>query len=234
MRLGPKILLAVGVLATVVAVGFWLARHFVEPSVPVTDSAPEVDMAANPPRSSSTPGDTPASPPAGNRKPHRPSEPATGPDPVPTGAGNPILLTDWENRIDDLLRLESEPAAAGKRLLELLPQLPADGRVEALEHATNLIGDEDYAPLGRLFTDPKTSEEELEILMRDVLNRSNELKLPLLLQAARTSGHLKATESREILEVFLGEDYGEDWTTWQAKVTEFIKENPEPSTADNP
>jgi hypothetical protein len=234
MRLGPKILLAVGVLATVVAVGFWLARHFVEPSVPMTDAAPEVDIAAKPPRSSSTPGDTPASPPAGSRKSYRPAELATGPDPIQSAVGTPPLLAEWENRIDDILRLESEPSTAGKRLMELLPQLPADGRVEALEHAANLIGDEDYAPLGRLLSDPKTSEEELEILMRDVLNRSNELKLPLLLQVARTSGHLKATESREILEVFLGEDYGDDWTTWQAKVTEFIKENPEPSAADHP
>jgi hypothetical protein len=104
-----------------------------------------------------------------------------------------------------------------------------DGRVEALQHAVNLLADEDYAPMGQMLGDPKIPEDEVEILMRDVLNRPDALKLPLLLQVARTGGHVKAGEAREILEVLLGESYGDDWDKWQAGVDELLKERPEVS-----
>ena len=142
-------------------------------------------------------------------------------------------MTDWENKVDDVLGLNAEPSEVGKKLIEMLPQLPADGRIEVLQHAVNLLADADYAPMGKMLSDPKISEEEVEILMRDALNRSNAIKLPLLLQVARTTGHIKAGEAREILEVFLGEDFGDEWDKWQSKVDEFLKENSDLSATDN-
>ena len=143
-------------------------------------------------------------------------------------------MTDWEDRMDEVLRLNIEPAEVGKKLMEMLPQMPHDGRVEALQHAANLVSDEAYTPLGKMLTDPKTSEDEIEILIRDVLNRSNTIKLPLLLEVARSTGHRKAGEAREILEVFLGEDFGDNWDSWQSKVDEFLKENPDLSATGEP
>ncbi len=61
----------------------------------------------------------------------------------------------------------------------------------------------------------------------DVLNRPNSVKLPLLLDLARDPQHPKASEAKDILELFLEEDYGNDWTKWQAKLDQWLKDNPD-------
>ena len=234
MRLSSKILLAVGLTATVVAVGFWLARIFVQTPATTAESAPEFDTHSVPVNTRSTPEKTTRPSNVAAVEPVSPAETVAGQSPIETVSGGTNLITDWENRVDEVLRLDVAPAEAGKKLLEMLPQMPADGRIEALQHAANLLSDEDYAPMGKMFSDPKTPAEEVEILMADVLNRPNSIKLPLLLEVARTTGHLKAGEAREILEVFLGESYDNDWDKWQAKVNEYLTENPDVSVTGNP
>ena len=83
------------------------------------------------------------------------------------------------------------------------------------------------APLGKLLTDSKLPEEVLDVLIVDVLNRPNSLKLPLLLEVARDTQHPKAAEAKDLLELYLEEDYGSDWNKWQAKMEQWLKENPD-------
>jgi hypothetical protein len=226
MRFGPKILLAVGLIATVTAVGFWLARVFQTPGE-LVQAAPEMGTEATPLSSPAGPERTGKPAQAGQQTESSPVTPAAELTITAQPAAGTNLLPDWQDKVDEVLRLDAQPSEVGKKFLEMLPQLPAEGRVEALQHAVNLLADADYEPIGKMFTDPKVTEDEIEILIRDVLNRSNAIKLPLLLQVARTPGHIKAGESREILEVFLGEDYGQDWDKWQSKLDEFLKENSE-------
>jgi hypothetical protein len=49
----------------------------------------------------------------------------------------------------------------------------------------------------------------------------------LLLDIARNPEHRKASEAKEILELYLEEDYGTNWSVWQQKMTEWLKENPD-------
>jgi hypothetical protein len=72
-----------------------------------------------------------------------------------------------------------------------------------------------------------TPEAVLDVLMTDVLNRPNPVKLGTLLEVARTPNHPKAEEARDVLEVYVDENFGEDWAAWQAAVEKWIKENPE-------
>ena len=65
------------------------------------------------------------------------------------------------------------------------------------------------------------------MLIVDVLNRPNTLKLPLLLELARDAQHPKAAEAKDLLELYLEEDYGSDWNKWQAKMEQWLKENPD-------
>ena len=37
----------------------------------------------------------------------------------------------------------------------------------------------------------------------------------------------KAREAKDLLELFLEEDYGADWTKWQTKMDEWLKANPD-------
>jgi len=145
-------------------------------------------------------------------------------------AGAPVsanLITNWEDKVDQILGAEGETAAKAKQMLEMFRLLPEDGQVEVARHLSNLVADEDYAPMRQLLTDPQLPETVLDTLMADVLNRRNSLKLPALLEVARTAQHPKAANAQEVLGFFLETDYGEDWAKWDEKVQEWLKENPD-------
>jgi RecJ-like exonuclease len=90
-----------------------------------------------------------------------------------------------------------------------------------------LLPNEEYAPLGRYLADPKTPAGVLAVLMADVLNRPNALKLPLLLEVARNPDHAKAADAKNVLELYFEHDYGADWNAWQARMQDWLKNNPD-------
>jgi len=137
------------------------------------------------------------------------------------------LITDWEDKIDEILTSDGEDSDKTKKMIEMFPRLPEDGQAEVAQHLSNLVADENYAPLGKFLKDPKLPEAVLDVLLADLLNRPNSVKLPLLLDVAREPQHAKATEAKDLLELFLEEDYGTDWPKWQAKMEEWLKENPD-------
>jgi hypothetical protein len=147
--------------------------------------------------------------------------PAGTPAPVPT------TIEEWEQRIDDVLTTAGDETQKAKQLLAFFPNLPEDGQVEAAQHISNLLPDEEYALLAPALINPQTPEEVLDVLMTDVLNRPNDLKLGTLLEVARTPNHPKAEEARDVLEVYVDENYGDDWAAWDSAVKKWLKENPE-------
>jgi len=136
-------------------------------------------------------------------------------------------MADWESRLDDILGSDSDETQKAKQMLAIFPRLPEEGQVEAAQHLSNLLADAEYAPLGKFLKDSKLPEPVLDVLIVDVLNRPNGLKLPLLLEVAREPQHPKAAEAKDLLELYLEEDYGTDWNKWQAKLEQWIKDNPD-------
>src|ERR1051325_4220705 len=146
----------------------------------------------------------------------------------PPPASNPTnVIADWEDKIDQILQAEGPETEKAKAMLQMFPRLPPDGQVEVAQHLSNLVSDEDYASLGKLLTDDKLPEPVLDVLMADVLNRPNSKKLPLLLEVAKDQKHPKAAEARDLLELFLEENYGTNWNQWQTKMEQWLKENPD-------
>jgi len=121
----------------------------------------------------------------------------------------------------------SEPGVKAKQLLELLPRIPEAGQAETAQHIANLLADEDYPAFGAWFTNTNTAVAVQEVVLADLLNRPNAIKLPLLLEAVRTPQHAKATEARELLELYLEKDYGSDWEAWQKALEDWLRENPD-------
>ncbi len=144
---------------------------------------------------------------------------------VPAAATNPT--TNWEDRVDAILDSPSEVNEKAKQMLELLPHLPEAGQVETAQHVANLLADEDYAKFGAYLTNTTTSINVQDIVLADVLNRPNQIKLPLLLETARNPANAKATEAREMLALYLEEDYGDDWQKWATEMEKWLKENPD-------
>ena len=137
------------------------------------------------------------------------------------------LIAGWQDKVDDLLGSTNSDHDKAKQMLEMFPQLPADGQEEVARHLSNLVADQDYGAMRAYLTNASLPEAVLEVLFGDALNRPNGLKLPALLDVARTPEHPEATEARDVLQLFLEEDYANDWDKWHAKMDEWLKANPD-------
>jgi hypothetical protein len=135
--------------------------------------------------------------------------------------------TNWEEKIDDIVGSDDPDTNKVQKLYALFPKLPPDGQEEAAQHLSNLVDDEDYAPLGEMLKNDKLPEGVLDELLADLLNRPNSLKLPLLLDLAGNPNHVKHDESKDLLELYLGEDYGDDWNSWKTHMTNWLQQNPD-------
>jgi hypothetical protein len=134
---------------------------------------------------------------------------------------------DWEEKIDDIVGGDDPDTNKVAKLYALFPSLPPDGQEEAAQHLSNLVDDEDYKPLGEMLKNDKLPEGVLDELLADALNRPNNLKLPLLLAVASDANHAKHEEAKDLLELYLGDDYGTDWNTWGQHMTNWLQQNPE-------
>ena len=152
------------------------------------------------------------------------------PDPPPIRAGrfNPTVMSaphsllSWKESVENVLNSESEDKEKCRRLLELFPNLPQDGQIAAAEHLSILLPNQEYAALGQYLTNATTPEPVLGVLLAGLLNRPDTLKLPYLLEVARDGQNPKAGEAQGLLQALLDENFGNDWTRWQAKVDQWV------------
>jgi hypothetical protein len=143
-----------------------------------------------------------------------------------TPKGMPGVIADWDDKINDILGPEGDEKDKANKLIELFPHLPPEGQEEVAHHLSNLVADEDYA-LSNFVTNSALPEAVLDVFVEDVFNRPNAIKLPLLLDIAQDPQHPRAGEAKDVLELFLEEDFGSDWTKWHAKMEQWLKDNPD-------
>lgn len=214
-----KVLAAVAAIAGAVLVGLMLARPVGKgwgntsqppPAAPDSQIAPETDRLPS------------SQPPPQLPLPAASIEKTSLPD-----AGSAILITNWEDKLDETLASEAATDAKARQMLEMFPRLPEAGQIEVAKHLSNLVSDQDYGQLSQLLANPRLPQEALDTLMADALNRPNSLKLPALLEVARTPQHPKAGDAKEVLGFFLEADYGDDWPKWQDQVQAWLKDNPD-------
>jgi hypothetical protein len=224
----PKIVTWIAVLAAVVGLGLgigWLAtrstplpptQNTVESSAPNVGNKPEPRVSE--PRHTVRPVERPAQVAASEET------PTAEPDPMPA-----TISTNWEDRLDEILGSEDDDTNKVQQLFAMFPTLPAEGQDEIARHLSNLVEDENYSQLGQLAIDPKLPSEVLDTLLADLLNRPNATKLPAFLDIAFTPDHPKAEEAKELLELYLEPEEGmaQDKATWQKKLNEWLKENPD-------
>jgi hypothetical protein len=150
---------------------------------------------------------------------------ATNGNPMPPPT--PGLITDWEEKVDGIISPEGDEKEKAKKLIDIFSHLPPEGQEEVAHHLSNLVADEDYAPLSNFVTNSALPEAVLDVFVEDVFNRPNSIKLPLLLDIAQDPQHPRSAEAKDVLELFLEEDFGSDWTKWQAKMEQWLKDNPD-------
>ncbi|HXG48610.1 MAG TPA: hypothetical protein VNO52_13365 [Methylomirabilota bacterium] len=226
-----KVSAAAALVAAVVIVGFksgWFGE----------DAPPPAAVSEDTPADTTT-GATPGRPerfaplrPRGEGPPSAVSTPAPSVPrpslPKPTEVPRPEMPGPARfNSVDDVLASSLDDTQKVAQILALLPRLSAEDQEEAIQHASNLVSDEAYEPLGKMLIDTSLSEGVLDALLTDVLNRSDSLKLPMLLKVARQPNHPLASDAKDVLEVYLEKDYGNDWAATEAAIAQWLKENAE-------
>lgn len=225
-----KILMAVIVVVAVIGIGVGVGLLAARPG-----KAPPLVATQD-----STPHNTPAPMPPANPAPIVIQHPQVTPQPAPiqpvpvvqsNAVAQPATNTDteaeWEDKIDNIIGSDNSDSNKVNQLFALFPTLPPDGQEEVVQHLSNLVDDENYAQLGELLKNDKLPEGVLDELLADALNRPNNLKLPLLLDVASDPNNAKSSEAKDLLELYLGEDYGNDWNTWGTQMTNWLQKNPD-------
>ena len=213
MSKSSKLLIAVLAIAAVVLVGIVVSNRPVEaPAADAQESASE---------------ETNGSPFFSKGAPQLPSQIESNEGPTEMSAAATNLMSGREDKVDEILGSGVPEADKAKRMIELFPTLPPNGQEEVARHLTNLLPDQDYGLLRTYLTNASLPENVLDVLLGDVLNRPNRVKLPALLEVSRDTQHPKAAEAKDFLQLFLEQDYGSDWDKWQAGVEQWLKAHPD-------
>jgi hypothetical protein len=192
----------------------WLLS--VSPTAPVPAAA---DSTVAPPPPQATPA---------NRVPRpQPTPPpetmAATPPPESAAPASPArTIAQWEYQIDQILRANASEAQTARVLMNLLPTLPEEGQVEAANHITNLIEDQQFKEVMPLVVNPHLPEDVLDVFMTDLMNRDDSTKLRAFVEIAKVPNHPLREEALSDLEIFLDHDYGNDWAQWNAAIDRYL------------
>jgi hypothetical protein len=135
---------------------------------------------------------------------------------------------NWKTGVNDVFSSGGTTAEQAKSLLAQFPNLPPAGQYEVAHHICNLLPDDAYGPWAGYLTNAATAPEVLTVIYADLMQRPNSLKLPLLLQLARTPSHPRSGDAAQLLRNTLGADYGSDWATWRVRLQAWLQAHPDP------
>lgn len=205
------------IILAVVGAALWVLQ-----STPPVPALPEIAVAAPAPLAG--PAELPPRSPSRNTP--TASEPVVAPPAAPPRPAAP--LADWEVKIDSVLRAnpdnsDAANSATAQMLINLLPTLPPEGQSEAAQHVSNLLADKDYNKVLPIIKNPTMTEDVLDVLVTDLMNRDDIVKLPTLLEIAKIPNHPHREEAATDLQIFLDEDYGNDWAKWDAAMKAYLK-----------
>lgn len=174
----------------------------VEPSVPsaVPARAPSVDFGRMPPDHGTWASVSPRT---------------TGPPVIPQ---DEPPAAPWETAINRLLDSQDENDKVAAALAAMLPTLPPEGKLEAVQHMVTLLYDEQYHLAIQLLLDPALHPDLREVVFMDILDRPHKVQLPVLLALLGTPGHPLHGETRRVLQEVVGIDFGSDPAAWNAAV----------------
>jgi hypothetical protein len=177
-----------------------------------------------PPATKPSPLLLPVAPPvAETLHPANPQSPTPSPEPTPPDPASAA----WEQELDNILLSNDDDNTKADRILALIPTAPADAQVELSQHLVNMVRDDHYDGAAQLLTNATTSPAVSSVLMNDLLNRNNTLKLPMLLAVARDDDHPLKDQAREMLELLIQEDDGNNWDQWSASIDTWLQNNPQ-------
>jgi len=138
-----------------------------------------------------------------------------------------IAVTNWPVQLGAVLGSGGSSTNQAITLLAMFPNLSAEGQVEAVQHATRLLPGEYFGALGAQMTNAAVAPAVRRAIFADLLARPNALKLPWLIEVARTPIDGQSDEALFLLKSHLREDYGTNWATWRERVAVWLSLHPD-------
>ena len=185
-----------------------------------------------------SPPPPPAKPPAPRQASAAAAAAPTSADPgsASTATSDPLGLAAapshevaWEDRLDQLLTAETDTATTVRGLVSSMRQLPPEAQEQYAAHAVNLCGDEQFALLGEIYLNAQTPQVVTETIFNDLLNRPDEIKLPLLAKTLRNAAHPMAGKAEEVLRTYIGLAPGMiPPNGWEQSVDAYLKQQSPP------
>ena len=95
-----------------------------------------------------------------------------------------------QRKIEEVMRMypgnsDYEHTSTAQVLINMLPSLGEDGRIQATRHVCNLLSSQEINRVMDLWRNPGTSREVLAVLGSDLANRPYEVMLPAMLEAMK-------------------------------------------------
>ena len=111
-------------------------------------------------------------------------------------------------------------------LLGAIPELPSSLRQEACEQALLRLDDEIYHPAFEMLVADDSESELRQLIMADLMGRSEFLHLPYLVRLASLENHPYREEAHVELMNAIGDDYGTNWLGWSDAVATHLEAHP--------
>lgn len=134
-------------------------------------------------------------------------------------------LADWEERLDDILLGSDDENGKADKILALIPKAPPEHQAELAQHLVNMVQDDHYDGTAQMLTNSATPADVSDVLMNDLLNRNNNLKLPMLLAIARNDQHPLKDQALDLLGLLTQSDNGTNWDQWSSTITTWLQDN---------
>lgn len=132
----------------------------------------------------------------------------------------------WEERLDSILSGEEDNRNTVRRLLQGFNGLPLEAKTEYMAHALNLCEDDNYGEIEAIYMRADTAAEIREQIFDDVLNRPDEIKLPMMARTMAVPNHPLAGEAKDILTLYLDLDPDSPGPIdWNGRVRSYLQEN---------
>jgi hypothetical protein len=153
----------------------------------------------------------------------------TLPEPAPETAARPMDSNpaDWESKLDDILLSDDDQNTKADKILALIPNAPPEAQQELAQHLVNMVQDDHYDGTAAMLTNAATPADVSNVLMNDLLNRNNTLKLPMLLAIASNENHPLKDQALDLLGLLTQEDDGTNWSEWATNIDTWLQNNPQ-------
>jgi hypothetical protein len=148
--------------------------------------------------------------------------------PDPNGGAEPEAASkpSLEVQIHTVAKSEHTPREKAEELFSMFTKLDWQGQRKVALAAVSQVSDADYKLIRERLLNPKLDRRVLSVFLTDTLKRKNSIKMPALLELARTDGHPLQEEARGLLCVFIQKNYGADWAKWEKAVDAWLANNP--------